>query len=319
MRDHAADATELVQYGEQSIARGSKSFGMAATLFKPQVRADVVMLYAWCRHADDLIDGQAFGHDQDPAFRKGQHGRLEDLKRRTAAVLNGERIGDPAFDGLGEVVRGNDIPHRLPEDLITGFEMDVSERDYPTLTDTLTYCYHVAGDVGVMMAMVMGARRADVLDRACDLGIAFQLTNIARDVMDDAHAGRRYVPADLLARRGLTPEDYDAPENRATLFAVVCDMLDEADRYYASAQWGLSELDWRSAWAIASAARVYRAIGEKLRRGGPGAWKRRIATSLGAKVWLITLALGDTIGSRFRSVDDAPARRGLYTRPTVPS
>jgi len=311
-----ASATDLVAFGEQSIARGSKSFGMAAKLFRPEIRADVVMLYAWCRHADDLIDGQEFGFGQEADHREGQRERLLELKAKTATALGGEQVDDPAFDVLVEVTRNNEIPARHPQELIDGFEMDVDERSYATLGDTLDYCYHVAGVVGVMMAMVMGARNARVLDRASDLGLAFQLTNIARDIVDDAGVGRRYIPVDVLARHGLSEETYAAPENRAALHAAACDLLDEAERYYASSYWGIPALDWRSAWAIASAARVYRAIGSKLRRTGPAAWDSRISTGKLTKIGLVVLALGDVIASRVKRAQDGPSRAGLYTRPT---
>jgi len=311
-----ASATDLVAFGEQSIARGSKSFGMAAKLFRPEIRADVVMLYAWCRHADDLIDGQEFGFGQEADHREGQRERLLELKAKTATALGGEQVDDPAFDVLVEVTRNNEIPARHPQELIDGFEMDVDERSYATLGDTLDYCYHVAGVVGVMMAMVMGARNARVLDRASDLGLAFQLTNIARDIVDDAGVGRRYVPVDVLARHGLSEETYAAPGNRAALHAAACDLLDEAERYYASSYWGIPALDWRSAWAIASAARVYRAIGSKLRRTGPAAWDSRISTGKLTKIGLVVLALGDVIASRVKRAQDGPSRAGLYTRPT---
>lgn len=308
-------ASDLVRFGEQSIAKGSKSFGMAAKLFRPEIRADVVMLYAWCRHADDLIDGQEFGFGQEADHREGQSGRLAELKEKTATALRGEQVDDPAFDVLVEVTRKNEIPARHPRELIDGFEMDVDERQYATLGETLDYCYHVAGVVGVMMAMVMGAREARVLDRASDLGLAFQLTNIARDILDDAAVGRRYVPAEILTRHGLTEDTYAAPGRRAQLHAAACDLLDEAEAYYASARWGLPALDWRSAWAIASAARVYRAIGQKLRRKGPSAWDTRISTSGVTKAGLVMLALKDVIVSRFRREAGGPDRAGLYSRP----
>ena len=309
-------ATDLVAFGEDSIAKGSKSFGMAAKLFRPEVRGDVVMLYAWCRHADDLIDGQEFGFGQEADHREGQSERLVELKAKTARALAGETVDDPAFDVLVEVTRNNEIPARHPQELIDGFEMDVNERSYVTLGDTLDYCYHVAGVVGVMMAMVMGARSPRVLDRASDLGLAFQLTNIARDIVDDARVGRRYVPSELLVRHGLTEANYAAPENRAALYAVACDLLEAAEAYYASARWGVPALDWRSAWAIAAAGRVYRAIGSKLRRAGPPAWDERISTGTLTKIGLVVLALGDVIVSRFRREENGPDRTGLYIRPT---
>src|SRR5690606_37267384 len=103
-----------------------------------------------------------------------------------SAALAGEPSDEYIFEALRRVISRHQIPHRHPQELLTGFEMDVEARRYRTIEETLDYCYHVAGVVGVMMAMIMGVRDKVVLDRACDLGIAFQLTNIARDVIDDA-------------------------------------------------------------------------------------------------------------------------------------
>ena len=133
--------------------------------------------------------------------------------------------------------------------------MDVQGRGYRTLDDVLQYAFHVAGVVGVMMAEVMGVRQRPTLQRACDLGMAFQLTNVARDVVEDARNGRLYLPADWLAEAGLPadPRAVADPANRPAVAAVAGRLLDAADGYYRSARDGLSYLPVRSAWAIASA------------------------------------------------------------------
>jgi phytoene synthase len=165
----------------------------------------------------------------------------------------------------------------------------------------------------VMMAMIMGNRDARVLDRACDLGLAFQLTNIARDVIDDARAGRVYVPAEVLAKHGVRDIVANDRSQWPKLHAAALDLLTIADDYYASAYQGLSALPPRSAWAIAAARRVYGAIGEKLRRGGPSAWEQRVATTRNEKLALLAKALGDVGVTRFsRTVSP---RAGLWQRP----
>ncbi|MCJ8138927.1 phytoene/squalene synthase family protein [Falsirhodobacter halotolerans] len=293
--------TDAVLRGaEASIAKGSQSFAAAARIFPADVRADCVMLYAWCRHADDVIDGQDLGHAQRADFRAGQRARLVTLRAQTEAALHGAPQTDPVFESLRRVVERNAIPPRHPLALIDGFAMDVEEKHYATTDDLLTYCYHVAGVVGVMMAQIMGVRDERTLDRASDLGIGFQLTNIARDVMEDAAAGRCYIPDDILAA---TP----------TRYAAALRLLDMAEAYYDSALDGIAELPPRSALAIAAARRVYRAIGEKLRKGGPEAWERRISTTKAEKAALFTAALGDVARSRFRTPSP---RVGLYSRPS---
>ena len=303
----------VVAQSEVAIAQGSKSFAAAAKIFDRQTRRDAVMLYAWCRHCDDVIDGQTLGHDQQADFTAGQRIRLDDLKRRTKEALSGKRIDDANFEALRRVVERHTIPPRHLNELLAGFEMDVTGRIYRTMGDTLEYCYGVAGVVGVMMAMIMGARDPKVIDRASDLGLAFQLTNIARDVIDDARVGRVYVPSDVLARNGIDVVDADDPAQWPKLHSAALELLDLADHYYASAYVGIGALPPRSAWAIAAARRVYRDIGKKLRDGGPAAWEKRVSTSKSRKYALLCLSLLDVVASRFNTKDHP--RNGLWQRP----
>lgn len=303
----------VVAASEESIRKGSKSFAAAARLFDPQTRDNCVMLYAWCRHCDDVIDGQVLGHEQAEDWRDGQDERLALLRRQTHEAAAGRPGSDPVFQALARVVASSGIPQRHLDELLDGFAMDVAERRYERIDDVLDYAYHVAGVVGVMMAMIMGARDEATLDRASDLGLAFQLTNIARDVVDDARAGRCYLPADWLAEEGIGTPDPDDPAQRAALYRVALRLLDVAESYYASARVGIAGLPWRSAWAIASALRVYRAIGSRLRALGPAAWDSRVSTSRTQKMALVGAALTDVAGTRFDR--SALPRTGLYERP----
>lgn len=303
----------VVERSEEAIAKGSQSFAAAARLFDRATRDDAVMLYAWCRHCDDVIDGQVAGRGQSMDFRDGQRERLAALRQKTNDALAGNASGDYIFEALSRVVTRHDIPHRHPQELLTGFEMDVEHRRYRMIGDTLEYCYHVAGVVGVMMAMIMGVRERAVLDRASDLGLAFQLTNIARDVVDDARAGRVYLPQELLSRHGvgqIVPEDRD---QWPRLHAAALDLLDLAEAYYRSAYAGLPALPARSAWAIAAARRVYRAIGQRLRAGGPSAWEARVSTTKAEKAALLTAGLGDVAVTRLYRTPGP--REGLWQRP----
>ncbi|WP_128254492.1 phytoene/squalene synthase family protein [Falsirhodobacter deserti] len=291
-----------IAHAEESIAKGSKSFAAAARIFDRRTRDDCVMLYAWCRHCDDVIDGQDHGMAQSEGFRQGQMQRLADLRAKTAAALAGEPQADPVFESLRRVAQRNAIPALYPNQLLDGFAMDVEGREYRTTDDLLDYCYHVAGVVGVMMAQIMGVRDPAVLDRASDLGIGFQLTNIARDVMEDAAAGRCYIPADLLTTR-----------DRDDLYRAALQLLDMAEGYYDSALTGMGQLPPRSALAIAAARRVYGAIGLKLRGGGPAAWDRRISTTKAEKAAMFAAAPADVALSRVRK---PKPRVGLYQRPS---
>lgn len=303
------DAT--LDHARQSIAVGSKSFSMASRFLPPGMHDDCVMLYAWCRHADDVIDGQeagfASGADHDPAAR------LAELRDLTHRALRGQATA-PVYAGLARVMAARDIPHRHVDELLAGFAMDVDGRVYRTMDDLLDYCYHVAGVVGVMMARIMGVRDESVLDRASDLGLAFQLTNIARDVIDDARIGRTYLPQNLLQAQGIGMVDPDDPGQRAALHQVALQLLDDAEIYYRSADAGIAALPRRPALAIAAARNIYRQIGVKLRQQGPGAWDGRLSTTKGEKLRLAAQAAGSTILSLRRGVPPI-ARTGLYRRP----
>src|SRR5260370_31047192 len=134
--------------------------------------------------------------------------------------MAGEPVDDTAFAAFQRVTQRHGIPAQYPLDLLQGFRMDVEGRTYRTLQDTLLYAYHVAGVVGVMMAQVMGVRDIATLRRASDLRLALQLTNIARDVIEDAKVGRLYLPAEWLGAGGGPPMAATEPAGRARGFAA---------------------------------------------------------------------------------------------------
>jgi len=213
------------------------------------------------------------------------------------------------------VVRRHEIPERHPLDLLRGFAMDVEGRSYESLEECCHYCYHVAGVVGVMMAYVMGRADEDTLDRAADLGIAFQMTNIARDVVEDAGIGRIYLPGLWLQGAGVPRHEVGLARQREAVSKVVLRLLDEAERYYASAQVGLARLPFRSAWAVATARRVYRDIGRLIRARGARAWDRRAGTSRARKVFLSLVAAMDAASAAGGTPPaTAASRAGLWTR-----
>jgi 15-cis-phytoene synthase len=314
----------VVAASRDAITYGSKSFGMAARLFDQRTRESAYMLYAWCRYCDDVIDGQVLGFRGKSAVPtqlsdESPQARLAFLRERTAsAMAMAPMDDDPVFIAFQRVVTQHQIPAQYPSDLLDGFAMDVAGRRYDTLDDTLEYCYHVAGVVGVMMTIIMGAKDQPTLDRACDLGIAFQLTNISRDVVEDAGVGRIYLPRQWLAEAGVAESDVAAPASRERVAMVTQRLLAEAERYYASARVGLAHLPTRCAWAIAAALRIYRAIGLEVHRRGAHAWDTRVRVSTPHKTGLATLAGFDAATARmFGRGRVEPARVGLWTRRVV--
>jgi len=286
--------SEIGAYSKTAIEKGSKSFSGAARLLAPECRDGAQKLYAWCRHCDDQIDSQQDGFPT-PGNSKPAQSTLEALREDTRRAMAGEKMKHPAFVAFQQVVKQYAIPERYPLELIDGFAMDVDGHEFRTLEDTLLYSYHVAGVVGVMMAYIMGVKEGDALLRASDLGLAFQLTNISRDVMDDARMGRVYLPADWLAEAGVPAEEIQRPEHSGAVFQVVRRLLAEADKYYDSAIFGLPELGWRSAWGIATARYVYRHVGRLVLKRGPRAWDQRAVVGRGRKLFGATLGLATSL------------------------
>jgi phytoene synthase len=313
-REGLPDRDALVAFARESIARGSQSFGAASTLFDPTTRERAWLLYAWCRACDDLADGQEMGHGMRAVDDAAE--RLATIRSRTAAALAGASTGDPAFDGFGVVARECAIPPAFAEALIEGFALDAAEWRPRTEGDLYQYCYHVAGAVGLMMALVMGVAPDDdaTLDRACDLGLAFQLANIARDIVEDANAGRCYLPSDWLAELEIPADRIADPVYRERLAVLARRLADRAADYEASARAGTPALSWRSGWAVLAAAGIYGDIGREVARRGARAWDERVGTSKAEKLgWVMRAAVQALTRKRF--ISTRPTH--LWGRPKI--
>lgn len=246
----------------QSIATHSKSFAMASKLLPSACRDDAAVVYAWCRRADDAID-------ESP--RPRQPGELARLRVELDGIYGDGAGADPVLAAFRDVVVRRAIPRAYPAELVAGMEMDATDQTYPDMDTLLLYCYRVASTVGLMMSHVMGLRSDDALVRAAHLGIAMQLTNICRDVLEDWQRGRLYLPDDLLARHGAGglrarlggPFPDDAAEAVA---GAVRELLELADAYYRSGDRGLSALPWRAGFGVRVARLVYSAIGGRIAR-----------------------------------------------------
>ena len=286
------DRAALVAAARESIAKGSKSFALASRLFDQATRERAWLLYSWCRACDDLADGQDHGGEMSAV--SDPHVRLAHIRDMTERALRGETTGDPAFDALGLVVSECKIPHDWPRDLVQGFAMDADGFSPRTTQDMLTYCYHVAGVVGLMMAVVMGVDPEDkeTLAHANDLGLAFQLANIVRDIGEDASAGRCYIPATWLGKADIGPGEHMKPHYRKALAGIGAKFAEMAQGYEASARIGARKLPFRSRWAVLSAAGIYGDIAREVARRGEHAWDSRVFTTKAAKLnWVMRAAV----------------------------
>jgi phytoene synthase len=230
---------------------GSRSFFAASLVLPRRVHEPATALYAFCRLADDAID---CGGDGAAA--------LGPLRARLARAYAGRPLPYPADRALAAVVHRHAIPRALPEALLDGFEWDARGRRYEDIGDLCDYAARVAGTVGAMMAVLMGAR-------ACDLGVAMQLTNIARDVGEDARAGRLYLPLRWLREAGIDPQAWLAnPVFTPALGGVVRRLLAVADDLYCRADAGIAQLPLSCRPGIGAARRLYAEIGRAVERRG---------------------------------------------------
>ncbi|WP_338465958.1 phytoene/squalene synthase family protein [Novosphingobium sp. ZN18A2] len=265
----------LVAHARDTIANGSKSFAAASRLFDRETRERVWMLYAWCRRCDDLADDQDLGGEL--GLDAGADERIAEIREKTALAFVDKPTGDPAFDALGVVARETGLTRHMADDVIAGFALDAADWRPRSERDLMQYCWHVAGAVGVMMAVVMGVSPDDddTLDRACDLGLAFQLANIARDVEEDDAAGRCYLPVEWLVEADIPPGQHMKPFYREKLVEMVARLCTISRAHECSARIGAARLAPRQRWAILAAAGIYGEIAREVARRGIHAWDHR--------------------------------------------
>jgi phytoene synthase len=258
------------------LSRGSRSFTVASWLLPRRVRDPAAAFYAFCRVADDLVD------EGDPS--RG----LDQLRARVDDVFGGRRLDDPIDRALAMVMADARVPRAVIDALVEGFAWDAGGRRYANLDELHDYGVRVASTVGVVMALVMGCRDAAALARACDLGAAMQLTNIARDVGEDARRGRIYLPLDRLEAAGVDPDAWLArPTAAQGVRVTTLELLDEADRLYQRASAGIGALPSDCRVAIRAASAIYRDIGRVIRRHGGDGVTRRARVGATRKLWLV--------------------------------
>ena len=266
------DRAELIATASRTIREGSRSFHAASQLFDRTTRERAWLLYSWCRHCDDVCDGQELGQPTERAAV------LEDTEALTRKTLAGAPPDLFYYQALAAVLDECAIPHRFLTDHLEGFALDTAGWRAQDERDLVTYCYHVAGAVGCMMAVVMGVdpRDEETLDSASALGISFQLSNIARDLKEDREAGRCYVPASWLREHGLEPVDGLPTDDFETLATIAGRLVRLADQYEQAARAGVPMLPFRARWAVLAAARIYGEIGRRVAALGRAAWDERV-------------------------------------------
>lgn len=264
-----------------AIRQGSRSFHAASRLLPRRVRDPALALYAFCRLADDAVDEQV----EKAAAVLSLHERLD-------LAYAGRPRNAPADRAFAAIIEGFDMPRALPDALLEGLAWDAEGRRYATLSDLRAYAARVASAVGAMMCVLMRVRDGDALARACDLGVAMQLTNIARDVGEDAREGRLYLPLDWLAEAGIAPEAFlRAPAPTPEIRAMVRRLLHEAQGLYHRSEAGVKALPLAARPGIFAARFIYAGIGGQVRAGGHDTITRRAHTGSAQKLGWLALAV----------------------------
>jgi 15-cis-phytoene synthase len=286
VNDPAASSAYVA--ADQVLAAKGRSFHWARRLLGATHAARSTRLYGFCRHIDDLVDESS---DAKVAVAA--------LASLTQSLQTG-RSDDPLVADAILLLNECRIDYAIPLELIAGVRSDLNTVRIADEVELLRYCYRVAGTVGLMMSAVLDVETEAALPHAIDLGIAMQLTNICRDVRTDALVDRRYLPAsmlgDLSPEQLLQPSDHDLIVVRKT----VSRLLDLADVYYASGERGLAYLPAGARRGMLVAARVYRAIGTRLRARNFDYWSARAIVSTPQKTLITATALSGAVIRRLR-------------------
>lgn len=263
---------DLRERPERALAVYGKTFRWASRLLGKESGARVAALYGFCRYTDELAD--TLGGDEGRLL-------LERVQRDLAAGCSEE----PAVEGFLQVARPLDVDIEPARLLVEGVKGDLQPCRFERVEDLRRYAYQVAGTVGLLMCELVGVSDRRARPFAIDLGIAMQFTNIARDVLEDARAGRLYLPLEWLAG-ALAPEDLveDRGEARARALAAVTRLLAVADDHYRSADRGLKFLPLRARAAVLTASRCYEAIGPRILARGSDYWNSRTYVGTGGKL-----------------------------------
>ena len=269
---------------KQVLARHGKSFYWASLFLGSDLANRAAQLYQFCRFVDDLADGDL------PERRES----LQDIRSGLTDPEHPAAATIPELRAFLALAAQANIPLNAARELLDGMLRDQHPTELKTEAELLRYCHAVAGTVGLMMCRVLNCQHPRADHFAIDLGVAMQLTNIARDVLEDAKMGRRYLHESWFdsalapAAIASAAEEYQQP-----VAAAIERLLALAEEYYASALLGVQLLPWRSRFSIFVALRVYRQIGLQLQRSGLRWWQGRTVVSKSVKVRLSMQSFGD--------------------------
>jgi phytoene synthase len=262
------------------IAQGSKSFALASIFLPKEIRYNIYTLYAWLRHCDDVIDSS--------------DSSLMDLQKLKFQLVEGTE--EPIAARLKTLIIDKNIPFIYFEEFFEGLQADIENKGYDTFSELEVYCYRVAGVVGLIFCSLTGIKNEEALECASALGLGMQLTNISRDVLEDAQNNRIYLPRQLMLCPCTAQEMADSPSRS---LQTVKYLLARAEEKYEKGNQGLCFLPFRAAIAVGCASFLYRAIGKKISQNMPHSLNERVVVGLAVKLRCLLQGLFAAIGSRF--------------------
>lgn len=265
------------QYCQQKAARSGSSFYYSFLFLPDEQRRAITALYAFCREVDDVVD-----ECHEPAVARA---KLDWWRGEIHEAFSG-RPQHPVARALQPAIARYDLPEEYFREILDGMQMDLDYDAYPSFSELSLYCYRVAGVVGLLAAAIFGYQDRRTVRYAHDLGLAFQLTNILRDVREDARRGRIYLPMDELQRYGVSPSDLTRPQTPERLRALLAFQAERAQGYYARALAELPEVDrWNQRSGLIMAA-IYRSLLDEIQRDGLRVLEHRIRLTPLRKLWI---------------------------------
>jgi phytoene synthase len=273
-----AELERAYRYCRRTTRAHAKSFYFCSHFLPREKRRAIYAVYALCRHVDDAVDAAGVRGERDA------QAAIEGWRAELDAVYTDGRATSPVLIAWRDMLTRFRIKQELPLELMRGVLMDTHIKRYETWEDLRVYCYRVASVVGLMSSEIFGYEEPRTLYFAEQLGLAMQLTNILRDVGEDARMGRIYLPQEDLRRFGYTEADLAGGKLSEPFFALMNFEVERARALYREAEQGIPLLAPEARFTVLLAARLYARILEEIEHGGYDVYTRRAHLSLTAKL-----------------------------------
>lgn len=275
----SADLNRAYDYCMNLFGKHAKSFSFASRYLEPEQRRSIAALYGFCRLADDFVD-------EIDLETKQIDTEINVLAEIISRLSNGETFSHPVFHAFGDTLVKYQIPVQYLYELLEGVRMDVHRQEIQTQQELELYCFRVASTVGLSMCHIWRAIHPETLQRASDLGIAMQQTNILRDIAEDFDKGRIYIPVEVRKKFRIRREDFEARKITPNFRNLIKYEIANARANYARAEIGIQDLPPAAAFTVKVAARVYANILNEIENVNYDVFKKRVYVPKWKKFWI---------------------------------